>query len=91
MTLCRIRIEKIKMTKDEIYRRLNSVFRDVFDDDTLEVSEATTSDDIDDWDSLAQISLIAAIESEFGIRFDMKSALHMKSVGEIAERIAAAG
>ena len=67
------------------------VFRDVFDDDTLEVSEATTSDDIDDWDSLAQISLIAAIESEFGIRFDMKSALHMKSVGEIAERIAAAG
>ena len=49
------------MTKDEIYKRLNSVFRDVFDDDTLEISEATSADDIDDWDSLAQISLIAAI------------------------------
>ncbi len=80
-----------KMTKEEIYKRLNSVFRDVFDDDSLEISEATTADDIDDWDSLAQISLIAAIESEFGIRFDMKSALHMKSAGEIAEKIAAAG
>lgn len=81
----------MKMTKDEIYKRLNSVFRDVFDDDTLEIGEATTADDIDDWDSLAQISLIAAIENEFGIRFDMKSALQMKSAGEIAEKIAAAG
>ena len=77
------------MTKDEIYTRLTSVFRDVFDDDTLVINETTTADDIDDWDSLAQISLITAIESEFGIRFDMKTALHLKRAGEIAEEIAA--
>ncbi len=75
------------MTKDDIYTRLTSVFRDVFDDNTLVINETTTADDIDDWDSLAQISLIAAIENEFGIRFDMKTALHLKQAGEIAEEI----
>ena len=75
------------MSREEIYARLNAVFRDVFDDETLTVSDTTTADDIDDWDSLMNITLIAAVEAEFGIRFDMKSALKMKSAGEMAEKI----
>ena len=55
------------MTEEEIYERLNEVFRDVFDDDTIEVDDLTTADDIDDWDSLEHINLIAAVEKEFGI------------------------
>jgi acyl carrier protein len=77
------------MSKEEILKKLNTVFCDVFDDDTLTVTEQTTADDIDEWDSLAHISLIAAIENEFGIRFDIRSALHMKSAGEIADAISA--
>ena len=76
------------MTENEIYSRLNEVFRDVFDDEEIVVNEQTTADDIDDWDSLAQISLIAAIEGEFGIRFDMKTALSLKNAGDIARQIA---
>ncbi len=49
----------------------------------------TSPDDIDDWDSLTQISLIAAVEDEFGIRFDMKTALHLKTAGEIADAVEA--
>ena len=37
------------LSKDEIIERLDDVFRDVFDDDTLEVDENTTADDIEDW------------------------------------------
>ena len=76
------------MSKEEIYTKLNEVFRDVFDDETLTVSETTSAEDIDDWDSLTHISLIAAVEAEFGIRFDMKSVLKMKNAGEMAEKIA---
>ena len=76
------------MTEEEIYSRLNEVFRDVFDDDEISVNGQTTADDIDGWDSLAQISLIAAVESEFGIRFDMKTALSLKNAGDIARQIA---
>ena len=77
------------MTENENYTRLNEVFRDVFDDAEISLNEQTTADDIDDWDSLAQISLIAAVENEFSIRFDMKSALSLKNVGDMARQIAA--
>lgn len=76
------------MNKEEIFTRLNYIFRDIFDDNTISVNENTTAADIEDWDSLTHISLIAAIEDDFGIRFDMKDVLKMKNVGEIADRIA---
>ena len=75
------------MSKAEIIEKLSMVFQDVFDDSTIDLRPETCSDDIDDWDSLAQISLIAAIEDEFGIRFDIKTALHLKTAGEIADAI----
>jgi len=75
------------MNREEILKKLNEVFRDVFDDDTLVITEQTGPDDVDDWDSLAQISLIAAMESEFGVRLDTKTALHLKTVGEIIDAV----
>ena len=75
------------MTEEEIYERLNEVLRDVFDDDTIEVDDLTTADDIDDWDSLEHINLIAAVEKEFGIKFKMGEVSTMKDVGEMVEII----
>ena len=77
------------MNNNELFTRLNNVFRDVFDNESISVNEQTSQDDIDEWDSLAQISLIAAVENEFGIRFDIKNALKMKTAGQIAEAILA--
>ena len=78
---------KDNISREEILKKLNAVFCDVFDDDTLVITEETTAEDIDDWDSLAQITLIAAIEKEFGIRFDIKSALTLKKISEIIDYI----
>ena len=75
------------MTEEEVYERLNEVFRDVFDDDTIEVDDLKTADDIDDWDSLEHINLIAAVEKEFGIKFKMGEVSTMKDVGEMVEII----
>ena len=72
---------------DEIYERLNEVFRDVFDDDSIEVNENTTAADIEDWDSLNHITLIDAVESEFGVRFTMGEVSGMKNVGEMVKII----
>ena len=76
---------------DKIYERLNAVFRDFFDDDDIEVDEDTTADDIDDWDSLNHITLMSAVEEEFGVRFTMGEVSGMKNVGEMAEIIKARG
>ena len=75
------------MSKEEIYERLNTVFRDVFDDDEIEVNEYTTSDDIEDWDSLEHINLVAAVEQEFGVKFTMAQVMGMKNVGEMVDII----
>ena len=75
------------MDRNEIFERLNDVFRDVFDDDTISVSEDTTAADIDGWDSLMLITLISAVEDEFDIKFDMKSVVAMKNVGDMADVI----
>ena len=73
---------------NEIYERLNQVFADVFDED-ITVNASTTADDIEDWDSLTQITLISAIEEEFGMKFSMKEVVGMNNVGELAEIVAA--
>lgn len=71
------------MTRDEIYERLNAVFRDVFDNQDICVTESTTAKDIDGWDSLTHISLLSAIEDEFDLSFSMGEAVKMKNVGDM--------
>lgn len=75
------------MERTEIFDRLNSVFRDVFDDDSITVTENTTAADIDGWDSLMHITLISAVEDEFDISFNMKDVVKMKNVGDMADII----
>ena len=72
----------------EIFDRLNDVFRDVFDDDSLTVTAATTAADIEDWDSLSHITLVSAVEDEFRMKFSMKEVVEMKNVGDMVAIIA---
>jgi len=75
------------MTREEVFERLNKVFQEVFDDETIEVNDDTTSEDIDDWDSFEHINLIVAVEEEFSIKIPMGKVVTMKNVGEMADII----
>lgn len=75
------------MSRAEIYERLNEVFQDVFDDEDITVNDATTADDIEDWDSLEHINLIVAVENAFGMKFNMGEVNTMKNVGEMVDII----
>ncbi len=75
------------MEREAIFDRLNKVFRTIFDDENITVNEETTSDDIEDWDSLEHINLIVAIEQEFGIKFSMGEVTNMKNVGDMVNII----
>ncbi len=75
------------MTREDVYKRLNAVFEDVFDDEELTVNDDTTAADVDGWDSLMHITLIDAVEEEFGINFDMKTIVKLKNVGEMVDVI----
>lgn len=79
------------MSREEILEKVNEVFHEVFDDDSIVIMEETTAADVEGWDSLRHITLIEEIEDAFDIRFTMKEVNGMKNVGEmvgiIAERV----
>lgn len=68
---------------DSILEKVNTIFREVLDDDKLNISHVTTADDVDDWDSLSHIQLIVAIEKKFKLRFTSGEIENYKNVGEM--------
>ena len=75
------------MDRAEVYERLTEVFRDVFDDPTIEISDSTTSKDIEGWDSLEHINLIAAVNDEFEIKIPMAKINGLQNVGDMVNVI----
>ncbi len=77
------------MDANTIYQKLNVIFRDLFDDDSIVVTPKTTAKDIEGWDSLEHITLIATVERTFKIKFKMGEISSMKNVGQMVQIIAA--
>ncbi len=67
--------------------QLTAVFRDVFDEPSLNLTDELTANDIAAWDSLTHIDLIHAIEKTFKIRFSIAEVTKLKNVGELAALI----
>lgn len=74
------------MERKEVFEILNEIFSDVFDEE-ITLNEKTCADDIEEWDSLEHINLMAAIESEFRIKFSMKEVNSFKNVGDMVGAI----
>lgn len=70
-----------------IMEELQEIFRDVFDDEELVLTEKTSADDIEDWDSLAQIRLVVAIEKHFNVKFAMEEVEALQDVGGMADLV----
>ncbi|HOJ60016.1 MAG TPA: acyl carrier protein [bacterium] len=68
---------------------LNSIFQEVFDDDTIQIHPRMTANDVEGWDSLSHVNLILAIETRFQIRFTQKELLTFKNVGDLLRSIEA--
>ena len=79
------------MTKAEAMEALTPIFREVFDDDSIELSDELTAADVDGWYSVEHFNPISEIESAFSMRFKMKEVSGMKNVGELAEIVAERG
>jgi acyl carrier protein len=76
------------MIEEEVRQRLIKVFRDVFDDPSIELSDAMTARDVEGWDSLTHVDLIVAVEREFPIRFTTREVHALPNVGAFIRLIA---
>ena len=75
------------MDRTEILSRATDIFRDIFDDDELVITDETTAADIEDWDSLEQINILVAMEREFGVKFSVGEVEGLANVGEMLDLI----
>jgi acyl carrier protein len=75
------------METAEIYKKLNTVFEHVFDDDSIVVRPELSADDVDGWDSLAHIRLILTVEKAFNVKFSASEIGKLKNVAGLADLI----
>ena len=76
------------MTYEQVMIEVQEIFRDISDNPTINLTAETTSDDIEEWDSLTHIQLVVAIESHFKIAFTADEIGSYNNVGEMCESIA---
>ncbi len=67
--------------------QLNSIFQEVFDDPTLAVNAETCSNDLLEWDSVAQVKLVLAIEDAFSVRLTSDDLTNIRTVGDFIAAI----
>ena len=75
------------MTAEETLERIQQIFRDVFDRPNLVILRQTTAKDVEDWDSLAHINLVVAIEKSFRITFALGELQSLQNVGNMVDLI----
>lgn len=75
------------MERQEILSKLQTVYRDILDDENIVLTEETTAEDIEDWDSITQVQIVAEIQKVFNVKFSAKEMLLWESVGDIIDSI----
>lgn len=71
----------------DIEIKLQNIFREVFDNPEMEISDDMSADDVSDWTSLTHMQLLATIEEEFGIEFNTRDIRRMKNIGDLKRSI----
>jgi acyl carrier protein len=77
------------MDEQEIYARLNKIFKEIFDEDSIAVTPELSAANVDGWDSLTHIRLILTIERAFMIKFSTSEIGKLRNVGDLVAIIAA--
>ena len=75
------------MEREEMLKKITTVFIDVLDDEEIVLTESTSADDLEDWDSLTHIQLVVGVEKAFNVRFTSSEIQDWENVGEMMDCI----
>lgn len=71
----------------DLLPEIQDVFRDIFDDDTLVITRESNASTVEDWDSLAHVNLVTAIEKKYRIKFGLGELQELKNVGDMIDLV----
>lgn len=75
------------MERNEIILKTEEIFKTIFDDENLKLTDEMTAADVKGWDSLTHIQLIVSVEKKFEIKFSLKEIMNLKNVGDLIDTI----
>ena len=75
------------MERSEILAKVQEIFREELELDDLVLTDETSADDIEEWDSLSHVQLVAAMEEAFGIEFKSREILSWENIGDLIDSI----
>ena len=75
------------MDRNDILKRVEEIFREELELDDLVLTDETTADEVEEWDSLSHIQLVAAMEEAFGIEFKSREILSWENIGDLIDSI----
>ncbi len=75
------------MTRGRILEKVNIICKDVFDNENLTITDATTANDVEEWDSLAHLSLVTEIMREFSVKLTLDEINNSRNIGELIDAV----
>lgn len=74
------------MSREQIFTRIEAISKKIFGESTV-ITEETASSDIEKWDSMNHVILIATIEKEFAVTFDIMEIIGISTIGDFVNLI----
>jgi acyl carrier protein len=77
------------MDRTQVLAQLSAIMQEVLDDPNVNLTPATTADDVEGWDSMSNITFVVEVERRFGVKFNTAEIEEMRNVGDMLDIIAA--
>ncbi len=75
------------MNRNEVVSKFNEICKDVFENDSLEIFDSMTAEEVEGWDSLSHLSLVSEIMEEFGVNLTLDEINNSKNIGELIDAV----
>ena len=77
------------MDRTQVLAQLSAIMQEVLDDPSVTLTPTTTADDVEDWDSMSNITFVVEVERRLGIKFNTAEIEEMRNVGDMLDMIVA--
>lgn len=75
------------MERIQVLNKLQEIVRDVLDNEEVVLREETCMEDVEEWDSVAHMTVIAMLENEIGVQFDIEKIANAKTVKAMIDMV----